>query len=296
MAEAAEAVEGEEVQAVAGEAAEKPTADLELVTNDEDWRHGISDDLKETADRFSSREDALRAIQTLRKRDSQVRVPAKDASDDDVAAYHKAVGVPKTAELYEFPDLPEGQELTDEIKANRAEWGERFHKLNIPKDAAKTLAQMVNEDAEKSIAAEIDADKIFVKSQEDTLRAEWKGDDYEKNKTFANRAFAELANRAGVNIDDLTRMETKDGRLLMDNASMLRVFSVVGREMAEGSLGPALSPTERDTVDDRIREVRSQIKTAQGEGDSKRADRLYAEEQKLIAKMDGDKGIVGSPG
>jgi len=45
----------------------------------ENWSEGWDEELKNTADRFSSREDAVRAVQDLRKRDSQVRVPGKDA-------------------------------------------------------------------------------------------------------------------------------------------------------------------------------------------------------------------------
>ena len=158
----------------------------------------------------------------------------------------------------------------------------------------KLCPKLVNEDAEKYQATLVEADKVFAKSQETDLRSEWK-DDYDKNKTLANRAFSQIATRAGLNLDSLGKIETKDGRFLMDRAEMLRIFSVIGREMAEGSLGPALSDDERDTVADEVRDVRKQITEAQAAGDSKRADKLYATEQKLLAKM-GNKPIVGSAG
>lgn len=284
-------------EAAAAEAADKEKLDkaaLDAAINDEDWRHGLPDDLKKIAERFSSPDDAIRAIGDFRKREGQVRVPNKDASAEEVAAFHKAVGVPETADLYEFPALPEGQALTDEIKTSRTEWGERFHKLNIPKDTAKALSAMVNEDAIKQVAAQAEADKTFATEQEDALRAEWKGDDFEKNKTLANRAFAQIAGVAGLDLDSLTAMETKDGRLLMDNASMLRLFSVIGREMSEGSLGPAISDSERETIDEQITDIRAKVSAANNEGNSKLANQLYHKELALIAKRDGDKGIVGS--
>ncbi len=269
--------------------------DLDAAIKDEDWRSDLPEDLRKTADRFTSKEDAVRAIVAFQKREGQVRVPGKNATEEEIASYHKAVGVPDKAELYEFPEI-EGEELTDEVKASRAEWGERFHKMNIPKDVAKSLVQMVGEDAAKMMEAEVEADKSFAKSQEDALHNEWKGEDYDKNKTLANRAFNEIAQRAGLDIEELTKIETKDGRFLMDRAEMSKLFAVIGREMSEGSLGPALSDTERDTVEDEITDVRKQISEAQSAGNTKKANRLFTKEQALIAKMNGNKNIVGANG
>lgn len=268
--------------------------ELDGAINAEDWRSDLPDDLKKTAERFSSKEDAVRAIVSFQKREGQVRVPGKDASDDEIAKYRKATGIPDKVDGYEFPEISE-ESLTDEIKESRSQWSQRFLDMGITKDQGKLLSELVNEDGEKMLALQLQADKDFAKSQEDTLRSEWKGDDYDKNKTFANRAFTEIANRAGLNVEDLAKIETKDGRFLMDRAEMLRLFSVVGREMSEGSLGPAMSETELETIDDEVRSIRKQITEATNKGDSKRANQLYQKEQKILARM-GDKGIVGSAG
>lgn len=262
---------------------------------EEEWA-GLPENLRKTADRYATKADAIIAIENFRKRESQVRVPGKDASEEERAAYLKAVGVPSKPEEYEFPELPKGQELTDEIKSSRTAWAKRFHELGVPKSVAKTLSKLANEDAQKVFEAQIEADKAFVKSQEEALRAEWKGDDYEKNKTLANRAFADIANRAGVNLESLTKIETKDGRFLMDRTEMVKLFAAIGREMAEGSLGPVLTDGERDTIEDQVRDVRKQISEAQASGDSKRANKLYASEQALLAKIKGNQPIVGSRG
>ncbi len=259
-----------------------------------DWRDGLPDELKETAERFASAEDAIRSIQTLRKRDSQIRVPGKDATDEERAAYLKAVGVPEKPDGYEFPPLSKDQ-LTDEAKASRQEWSQLFHKLQVPKDMARALFDAVAADAEKQQQALIEADKAFAKEQEDKLRAEWKTD-FDKNHTLANRAFDEVASRAGLNLEDLKRIETKDGRFLMDDSNMLRLFAVIGREMAEGTLGPTLTEGEIETIDEQLRDLRKQIVEAQSEGDNKRANQLYQREQRLIAKKEGSKPVVGAAG
>ena len=260
-----------------------------------DWREGIPEDLKPIADRFTSREDAIRAIQSFQKREGQVRVPGKDAKPEEIAAYHKAIGVPEKPEAYEF-FVPEGATVTDDMKANRVEWGKRFQAIGIGKDAAKKISQFVFEDGKRHQDLLISADKTFAEQQEAALRSEWKGDEYDLNKAMANKAFREIADRTGLNVEALTQIETKDGRFLMDRAEIIRMFAAIGREMAEGSLGPTLTDSEKDTVDEQLRGLRSQINEAQASGDSKRANKLYQQEQGLIAKRDGNRSVVGAQG
>jgi len=272
----------------------EPTPDPDPAPSD-DWRSDLPDDLKKTAERFTSKEDAVRALSDFRKRESQVRVPGKNASEDEISAYHKAIGVPEDVKGYEFPDLPEGVEMNDNIQASREAWAARFKDLSVPTGMAKELARMVNEDEMAVMKAQVDADKEFAKSQEDALRDEWKGD-FDTNKTLANRALADITNRAGVDLDALTKIETKDGRFLMDRAEIARMFAAIGRDMSEGGLGPVLSESEADTIEEEVRDVRKQIAEAQAEGDSKRANKLFAREQSLLAKIKGSEPVVGAGG
>ena len=267
------------------------------VTGDEgDWRANLPDNLKGTAEKFSSVDEAIIAVESLRKRDSQVRVPGKDATDDERAAFNKAFGVPAKPEGYVFPDLPEGHDITDDIRASRKTWAERFHKLDVPKATAKLLSQALNEDLVELQAAEIKADDDFAQSQENALRVEWKGGEYETNKNLANKAFTEIANRAGLDIEDLKQIETKEGRFLFDHAPMLRLFAVVGREMSEGVLGPTLTEAEVETLDEQIKELRTKSQEASKAGDSKLANKYYEQEQALIEKQKGRSPIVGGEG
>lgn len=261
-----------------------------------DWTADLPDDLKETGKRFTSKADAVRAIIDFRKRESQVRVPGKNATPEEIATYHKAIGIPEKPEEYEFSDLPEGLELTEELKASRMEWAKRFQTLGIPKEAAKELSRLANEEALQESVSQKAADKAFVEQQEAALRNEWKGEEYDRNKTLANRAFNELATRTGLNPDELTKIETKDGRFLMDRAEIVRMFAAIGREMSEGTIGPTLTESEKDTVEDQIRGIREKVAEAQSVGDSKLANKLYQQEQSLISKRSGSKAIVGARG
>lgn len=246
-----------------------------------DWRAGVSDDLKATADRFDSAESAIRAIADMRKRESQVRVPAEGAEASEVAAYHKAIGVPETAEDYTFPELPEGQ-LTDEVKADQGAWAEFFKDNSVPKAMAETMVSRFYEQqaaAQELIVAE---DKRFAEEQTEALQRKWPGEEFKVNAGYANDALAELANRTGADLEALKQIETKDGRFLLDNADMVQLFAQVGREMKTGTLGQRMSDTQSETIEGQIKDVLAKIEATT---DRKEKNRLFAQEQELRGRL-----------
>lgn len=262
-----------------------------------DWREQIKDD---DAKKFAESSTDVthlvkRALDMRSKLSNAIIRPGKNASPEEVSAYRKALGIPEKHEEYEFPELP-AEKLTPEVKESRAAWAKRFHDLSIPKETAKTLLQLVGDDSTKFKEAQVQADKEFAQQSEAALRSEWKGDEYDKNKNLANRAFSELASRAGIPVDVLSKLETKDGRFLMDRPELVKLFAVVGREMAEGTLGPTLTESEAETIDGQIKDLRTQQAEAQSSGNSKLANTLYQKEQALIAKRSGNKPIVGAQG
>ena len=97
-------------------------------------------------------------------------------------------------------------------------------------------------------------------------------------------------------MDALLKLETKGGAYLMDHPDLVQIFAAVGREMDEGSLGPAASADHWTAIDSQLREVRAGIERAQANRDTKEANRLYQVEQSLIAKASGSRPIVGAQG
>lgn len=258
-----------------------------------DWRGQIKD---EEAKKFAENSADVnhligRALDMRKQLSTAVVKPGKDADEKQIAAYRKAMDIPNDPNEYEFPQV-KGQELTDEIKNSRASWAKRFHEANVPKSTAKALIDSLNQDVLAAEEAQTKADKAFAEAEEAKLKQEWKGD-YDKNKTLANRAFKDISERAGIKLDDLTQIETKDGRFLMDRSEIVRLFAIIGREMSEGSLGPTLTDSEKETIDDQIKDMRKKQDEASRSGNSKEANRLYQQEQALIARRDGDRPIVG---
>ena len=265
-------------------------------TDTTDWRAPIEDEkLRSHADRFSSPADLVRAHLDLRQKLSKAIVPpGKDASEEDVAAYRKALGVPESPEGYKFPELPEDQ-LTDDVKASRETWAGRFHELGVSADVAMKLSEMVNKDQQAFMEAEARADKEFADEQMAALKSEW-GKDADVNMKFANRALVDIAGRVGVDMEDLKGIQGKDGRFLLDHAPLAKVFAEIGREMGEGTLGGGIDESAREGLENQVSEIREQIEKARSEGNNKKANDLYQKEQALLAKISGNQPVVGAAG
>lgn len=273
--------------APAAEPAPAPAAD--------DWRADLPDDLRDHAGRFTTKADLVRANLDQRKQLSSAIIrPGKDAKPEDVATYRKAMGIPETPDAYKFPTA-EGEVLTDAIKAERAEWSKEFHTAGISQAQADQILTKYAARAAAERQAIVDADKRNAASQDEALKTAWAGD-YDKNKILANRAFADLAQRSGVSVDELKQIETKAGRFLFDDARMLKIFASIGREMGEGNLGPVVSGEQRDQMQGQLRTVREQITSAKAMRDSTEANRLYQVELDLIRRMQGNRPIVGAQG
>lgn len=280
--------------AAPAESAEKP-AEATPEAPPPPWYGDVDDDLKKVASRFTSPADALRSIADFRKRESQVRVPGKDATDEDRAKYLKAIGVPDKPDGYEFPALTK-EELTDQVKESREGWAKTFHEHGVSKDQASALVKAFMTEQDALLQSAIEADKQHVQQAEDALRKEWQGKNYDVNGTLAKRAFETVASRAGLSVDELNQIRTSADRLIMDDPRMARMWAIVGKEMQEGTLGGAVGEDEREGIEGEIQDLQKKIDEARGRGDTATRDRLYQQQLAAYAKLVGSGPIVGSRG
>ena len=104
-------------------------------------------------------------------------IPGEDSSDEAKAEFHKAMGVPETAEGYEFG---EPENLPEELKGIYSEehsqkWAEKFKEHNVPVEAANALRNEFMEEMKGQIA-EIDQDGSQSDEEFDKLAGEIFGD------------------------------------------------------------------------------------------------------------------------
>lgn len=266
----------------------------EAQPDSDDWRASIEDPaLRKVADRYASPTAIAKAVADLRKHESTaIRIPGKDASEEEIAAYTKALGVPETAEGYEFT-VPEGQEPTDADKAFQAWAGETFHSNRISVEQAKGLSEAWNTYVAALQEEQVKADKAFADESLTALKAEWPGKEFERNKAFADHA---ARDGFGDDFEEVSNIETKDGRFVLDHPAMVRMLAKFGREMDEGRLGGVMTEGDMEGIDAQIDEMQDKIDKAQARHDRETANRLYQQQQELYRKKYGSGPIVGSEG
>lgn len=259
---------------------------------DTGWRDSITDeDHRSVADRFNSPADAIKSIVDLRKQIStSIRLPGENASDEDVAKFNKAIGVPDSPEGYEFT-MPEGREPTDADKAFQGKMAEIFHKSGVSATAAKNLIDGYNEMTVAAEEAQATADKQFVEETEAALQTKW-GKDFERNKNLSSRAAKYLF---GDNFEDAAQIETKDGKFILDHPVIMEALAKAGVEMAEDGF-MKMDPEAAGSVQEEINNLNKELHEAHMAGDSKKAGELNDKVQKLYAKLHGTKPAVGQDG
>lgn len=167
--------------------------------------------------------------------------PGDDAKPEDVAAFHKALGVPEKPDEYEFPKT-EGVEHDPKM----LEWAKgMFHKAQLNKDQAgiisqgwdSFMAEMVKADQEASIAA--------MKAADDALKVEWKAD-YDKNIELTRRGF-DAFEKAVPGFKELLEINTAAGKIGND-PRMLKVFHLIGNAIGDDLSIPGMPKSEPPPV------------------------------------------------
>lgn len=257
-----------------------------------DWRTSIADEkLREHAGRFNSIDDLVKGNLDQRSKLSQAIVPpGKDASPEEVAAYNKRMDIPETAEGY---GLTSGSEDPSEGDKAFMGWAANlFHTQKMTAAQAKGVNEAWNEFQTNLAKEKIAEDDKYAAESDAALRTEW-GPDYDANKSYAERAFDKIAD---ADAEGLRNIETKDGKYLLDDPRMLKIFAKLGREMGEGNLGGARDQGEILSINAEIASVRKQITEAQNAGNRAEANRLSDVERQLYMKRDGNQPIVGAEG
>ena len=282
----------EAMEKTISEASEK-AVDPTVMPSD-DWRASIKDEkLRDLAGRYTSVEALTQSNMDFRKElSSAIKPLGKDPSDEQVTAYRKSAGIPETVEGYEF-SVPEGHEVTDADKAFQSAAAETFHKMNITSEQANGLNGWWNEQVAAMQQAQIDGDKAFADETEAALKAEWPGEEFGRNKAFADRAAAKVF---GDQIDEVRNIETKDGRFILDHPSFIKMLATYGREMQEGTLGNIMTDSERGDLDSQIADLEKKIDKAKAEGDRETANKLYIQQQDIFRKSYGAGPVVGADG
>ena len=288
-----------EEQAVEEEAVEE-TEETEVETEDteeqesveiESWRDLIEDEkLQKHAERFTSVDALVQAnLESRQKLSKSIVPPGEGAEEEEVTAYREALGVPSDVDGYDFL-LPEGMERTDQMMDSEDHWANLFLDNNVPKATADVLIGEFRGEIEKMMGQKAEMDDAYTKQSEENMRKEW-AEDYDKNIIFASRASEALL---GDDFEDARHIETSDGRFILDNPILVRMFAKLGRDMGEGALGSVATEGEKDTLMEQANTYRDKRKEAYAKGNHAEARKWDEKERLALDKIHGGGAIVGT--
>jgi hypothetical protein len=228
----------------------KPTA---LEAND--WRKGIiearakGDDalaakLTKKLERFADPGailDSWEAATAELSAQGRVKIPGKDATDEDRATFNKALGVPATADKYDMKGIlkaavPEGMTADDNDKTFLTAAIAQLHEaggVSASPAAVEAMARVYFDAKETALAQTLANEQTAKIEAEKTLKAEW-GADYRANLQFANAGISAYGTPEMV--EEILNWRAADGSLLGSNPAFMKLMASAGRHAAQDPL------------------------------------------------------------
>jgi len=286
-ATAGEATAGEATagEATAGEATAGEATAGEATAN---WRETLPEDLRGRMEKFSSPTDVAKAYAELEARQSEaITLPGADASEGQVAAFRKKLGIPETAEAYveavPAPEIPDGGPVSaEQAQGTVAKFAGIAHEHNIPPAAFKALSEAYFADLSAAHAEAIEGVTKAGEAAAAALDREW-GRDAEANNSFSKRPIAQFD--PDGEFREFLNDKTVDGMQIGNHPAFRKFFARLGRSMSERTA--VLEPTEQEVADvnKQAADLRQQVREALNAGDNALARKLDEQERALYAKM-----------
>lgn len=262
-----------------------------------DWRQSLPEDLRKSAAKFNSPSDALRSYRELEGRlGKAITVPGSKAKPEEIAEFHRKLGVPDEPAGYgiKVPDeLPDGVDFDDGAKQTLNAFVEHMHKLGARPPEVQGAVQFYFDMLGRMQESQQKALERGREEAVEELDRDW-GDDKSANLTYARRfrqqfdqdnQFAKFLEEAVI-----------DGRKAGDHPAILRFMATAGRAMSEDSVHLAPDESEAGGINKQIDKVREQKSAALRAGNQSRAMQLDEEERQLYTQLHGGAKIVGAAG
>ena len=250
---------------------------------------GYGDDAtKKLAARYNSEEEMAAALRSANTElSSRVKAPGADASEEEVAAFRKTMGVPDdiTGYAIEKPEHMEEATFKDEgMQTTINGIVTEMHKAGATKDVVDATlgAYWAMEAATQKATAKMDT--AASEAADAALRTKW-GKNYAANMALAEQVTEEFP--------DLGNLELKDGTLVGSSPHFAELLSLFGRQRAEGVAQTGIINTEGGAdVKTEYDRLTAEMHTAHQSGDRIKAQQLDDQRRPLGVKLYGT-GTIG---
>ena len=199
-----------------------------------------------------------------------LRVPGKDAKPEDIAEFHKQLGVPEKPEDY-FTDLKLANDavIGDADKPIFQEFAAEIHKAGATPQVMSAVANWYYARQQKQADALDEADDAHRRESLQALRDEWGGPAQLKANQAAIRSLFDMA-EGGTDINNpqavyhrLMGGRTADGKIIGNDPAIAKWLAALGIErnpmptLVEGGEGSSMGiDTEITSIEKRMREDR----------------------------------------
>jgi len=252
------------------------------------WRGTIEDPKHQRlAGRYDSPASMVAALaETQAQLQQRVKVPGGESTEAEIAAYHKATGVPAEAELYGLTKnrpvhMSEETFASEEVQAGLAEYQKAAKEFNISKAGLEALSEITYQAEARKEKAREKADIDNMEASEHSLRQMW-GKDYERNVEIGDAMLARFQAM------DLGQIELAGGKLLGSHPDFVKFIGMAGRLHGEGDLHMGLVGSDKGAdLQREVDDLTAEIHSAHGKGQADVAERKSAERRKLISQLHG---------
>jgi len=283
-------------ETLAGKTEASTTATTEQVS---DWRKQIADarangdeaaaaKIMKRLERFTDMGalfDSFEQTQAALRDSGRIKLPGKDATEDEIKAFNKSLGVPDKADAYKL-NLPTDIELDDGDKAQLKAITEYLHKRGGMAGAPETVqaaADLFMELREQVQAQAVAQAAQFAQDSEKALKQQW-GPDYAKNIAYTGPGLVALLGKEG---DDLRTLQLANGARLGDHPLFVKALAQAGRVMGDDPVFWQATQLQGDTksLEARKSEI-MKLRTSSASGDREK----YAE----LSKPGGELSVINA--
>jgi hypothetical protein len=205
--------------------------------------------LKRFTDPGALMDSYLNAEAQLSKRG--VSLPGEKATPEEIAAFHKQVGVPEKPEDYKVaPKLPEGFEFNELDKGVVSSITQKMHARGglAAHPQMVQLMQEVYAEASEEAQAQLVARATEIHNEtQAALEKEW-GPDKARNLGFAKSVVDRFTSGEPEEVRDLLQTPLMNGAKLGDHPVFIRMLAKLGREFGDDPLLSELGSTGDTTA------------------------------------------------
>ena len=191
------------------------------------WRDGVKDEkARAIIERYNTIDDVANGLLAKEQALSQrVALPGDNATEEDLAKFRKAVGVPDSVDDYNIAALkpehytPE-QWSAESMQATVVPVITAVHKAGASESVVQAMTRSYFELEAKAQAEQDRQDASWADAAEEQLRTDW-GSDYKANMAAATSAISR--------VPGIENMTLKDGSQLGNNPLFIRLAAELGR-------------------------------------------------------------------